>query len=160
VALSYKRRAFVEAYLQTWNATEAAGQAGYKHPNKQGPRLLVSVGIQDAIKARLSEMAMDADEVLVRLSQQATADISDFLKDGGGIDWQKVKEKGYLIKSILHRKGQHTKIELYDAQSALALLGKHYRLFTERHEVDTKIEHVIKGSIRIYEYGPDSDSGA
>jgi phage terminase small subunit len=134
VALSYKRRAFVEAYLQTWNATEAARVAKYAHPGRQGHRLLKNVEIQKTIKARLAEMAMDADEVLVRLSQQATADISDFLKDGGGIDWQKVKEKGYLIKSILHRKGQHAKIELYDAQSALALLGKHHRLFTERHE--------------------------
>ena len=135
MALSYKRRAFVEAYLQTWNATKAAEAAEYAHPGRQGHRLLKNVEIQEAIEERLSEMAMSADEVLTRLSQQASADISDFLTATGSIDWQKVKEKGYLVKSILHRKGQNSKIELYDAQSALTWLGKHHRLFTERHEL-------------------------
>lgn len=134
MALSYKRRAFVEAYLQTWNQTEAARIAGYKNPEVMGCRLMKVKGVADAVERRLSEAAMSADEVLARLSQQASADISDFLTESGGIDWQKVKEKGFLIKAILHRKGQQSKIELYDAQSALALMGKHHKLFTERHE--------------------------
>lgn len=44
--------AFVAAYLgpARLNATDAARRVGYAHPNKQGPKLLVNVGIQAEIQ--------------------------------------------------------------------------------------------------------------
>jgi hypothetical protein len=62
VALSDKQHAFVAAYLgkAEQNATEAARIAGYKHPNQQGPRLLVNVGIQEAIAAWREEVKTEA----------------------------------------------------------------------------------------------------
>ena len=78
--MTTKERAFVEYYLTHWNATEAARLAGYKNPNKLGPRKLVEVGIQQAIQARLSELKMSADEVLTRLSDQARGSMADFLR--------------------------------------------------------------------------------
>src|SRR5437879_5742161 len=80
-ALSAKELVFVEAYLTTWNATEAARRAGYRHPNKVGPRKLVEVGIQAEIQGRLAELKMGADEVLVRLAEQARGSIADFLEE-------------------------------------------------------------------------------
>lgn len=80
MALNDKQRVFVEEYLRCWNATEAARRAEYANPNKQGPRLLVKDGICNAIKARIDEKAMSADEVLVRLAEQARADLSVFFK--------------------------------------------------------------------------------
>jgi phage terminase small subunit len=77
--LSNKQRVFVEAYLQTWNATEAARRAGYKHPDVQGPRLLGNVGIAAAIERRMREMAMQTDEMLARLAEQARANAGDFV---------------------------------------------------------------------------------
>lgn len=159
MALSYKRRAFVEAYLQTWNATKAADQANYAHPGRQGHRLLKNVEIQQAIQERIAEIAMSADEVLARLSQQASVDISDFLNEHGGINWQAVKEQGYLIKSIIHEKGKQSRLVLHDSQRALELMGKHHRLFVEKHEVGGLIEHRISDGIRIFEYGSETNSG-
>ena len=102
MALTAKRRIFVEQYLRTGNASKAAEQAGYKHPGSEGHRLLKIAEIQTLVKARVTAIAMSADEVLERLAN--------------GIR-------------------QSTK---FDANTirALELLGKHHKLFTERHEVE------------------------
>jgi phage terminase small subunit len=69
--LTAKRQRFVEEYLIDLNATAAAGRAGYKHPNKQGPRLLVNVGIAAAKQARSQRAQVDQDYVLCRLKIEA-----------------------------------------------------------------------------------------
>lgn len=145
--LTNKRRIFVEEYLKCWNATEAARRAGYKFPNRQGPRLLSFVGIKEKINQRLKEKVMSADEVLLRLAEQARADISEFVGIRGAIDWIAVQEKGHLIKKIIHRQGQHSSIELYDAQAALALLARHHGLLTDRREVEFKEPLEVKHGI-------------
>jgi phage terminase small subunit len=138
VAITKKRQAFIEAYLKHWNATEAARIADYAHPGSQGHRLLKNVEIQEAIQARLDQKCMGADEVLIRLAEQARGDISEFINDYGGIDWETVKSRGHLIKKISHNKGKNSSIELYDSQSALALIGRHHKLFIDRQEITGK----------------------
>ncbi len=49
MSLTQKQEAFVAEYLVDLNATAAAERAGYEHPNKQGPRMLVNVGVAKAI---------------------------------------------------------------------------------------------------------------
>ena len=58
VKLNEQQIAFVGFYLgeARWNATRAADMAGYKHPNTQGPRLLVNVGVQAHIEAWRAEV--------------------------------------------------------------------------------------------------------
>lgn len=138
MALTKKRRVFVEEYLRTWNASEAARRAGYAHPGSQGHRLLKNVEIEAEIQRRLDELKMGADEVLIRLSKMARADISEFINDYGGIDWDRVRAQGYLVKKVRHSKGKNSEIELHDAQSALQLIGKHHGLFVERREITGK----------------------
>lgn len=60
--LSPKQQAFVAAYLGPcrMNATKAAETAGYTHPNKQGPALLVNLGIQEQITAWREEAKQSA----------------------------------------------------------------------------------------------------
>ncbi len=81
MSLNPKPARFVEEYLIDLNATAAAERAGYSKPNKQGPRLLVNVGVAAAIqeaKAERSErLKIDADWVLARLVGEATADLAD-----------------------------------------------------------------------------------
>jgi phage terminase small subunit len=57
VTLSLKQERFVDEYMIDLNATAAAERAEYKHPNKQGPRLLVNVGVQEAIAERRAELS-------------------------------------------------------------------------------------------------------
>ena len=147
--LTAKQTAFVEHYLTCWNATEAARRAGYSAhtANQQGPRLLVNVGIEVAIAARLSELKMSADEVLTRLSDQARANMDDFVV-GDYLNLERARDRGkmHLIKKLKVRTTTISKpegedvethdveVELYDAQAALVHLGRHHKLFTDKIE--------------------------
>jgi phage terminase small subunit len=137
--LSLRQEAFVEAYLETWNATEAARRAGYKSPNMSGPRLMVNDGISARITARLSEMCISADETLTRLTQQATATIAPFFRYGPdgevlGLDTEYLRTHGHLVKRM-KVKPEEIDFELYDGQAALVQIGKFHKLFVERREV-------------------------
>lgn len=145
--MNHKRKAFLNAYLKTFNATEAARIADYAHPGSQGHRLLKDVEIQAAIQARLDEMVMAADEVLARLADQARASFEDFLRydeaeDQLAIDLAKAGGRGklHLVKKLAVDKDGGMSLELYSAQAALKLLGQHHKLFTQNHEHELKDE--------------------
>jgi phage terminase small subunit len=154
MALSKKKRAFVEYYLASpdvekrWNATQAAIQAGYseKTARQQGSRLLTNVDIQEAIEERLLELKMGADEVLTRLAEQGRGDMGQFI----GLTESQLKEhpQSHLIKKyekhiIITKKGDEhirVKIELYDGQTALLNIGKQHGLFAQGHKHEGKID--------------------
>jgi phage terminase small subunit len=167
--MNNKQRVFVEEYLSCFNATEAARRAGYAYPNKQGPRMLVNVGIQEAIKARIAEKAMSADEVLTRLADMARGDLGDFMDIESmsfDISLQKAKELGltHLIKKVKQRtvttadkSGEETEtnvqeIELHSSLEALTTIARAHGLFKDQ------IEH--SGDIRILVEYEDADTEA
>lgn len=84
MALSKKHKAFVEEYLVSFNATEAYhrvyGPRSRETAASNGYRLLRNAEISAAIKQRLSETAMSADEVLMRLAEQARGSIEHFVQ--------------------------------------------------------------------------------
>ena len=159
--LTNKQRLFVDAYLETWNATESARRAGYKGNDNTlaavGKENLSKPQIAKLISARLSASAMTADEVIKRLAEQARVNIAEAVKEeklilttskgdvieipSFGLNWEWIKENGHLVKSITATRSG-PKIELYDAQNALQLLGKAHGLFTERVDMTTHGEQV------------------
>jgi phage terminase small subunit len=78
MALTEKQTLFVEHYVQCWNGTKAAESAGYNGGIATcavaGSRMLKLDKIQKAIKLRLSESAMPADECLSRLARHARSE--------------------------------------------------------------------------------------
>ena len=64
--LSPKQTLFVENYLVSSNATDAAKKAGYseKTAYSQGQRLLKKVEVQERIGKRLEQAIITADEIL------------------------------------------------------------------------------------------------
>ena len=150
MAISQKQRVFIEEYLKCFNATEAAKRAGYSEKTAYSIvwENLRKPEIEAAISKRLAETAMSADEVLMRLAEQARGDLGKFLaKDGDAItiDLEAMKEAGktHLIKRISQTKRRRTTkevteeevsttLELYDAQAAQQLIGKHHKLFTDK----------------------------
>lgn len=81
--LTRREQQFVVHFCVVWNATQAARLAGYK----DGPglrvtasRLLARANVQAAISARLTELAMSKEEVLVRLAQQARNEGTQYLR--------------------------------------------------------------------------------
>ncbi len=129
------------------NATEAARRAGFAQPHSQGPRLLTNVGVRAAIEARLDEAAISATEILIRLSDQATADLSDFLtigkKGAVTVDLARARKAGklHLIKKLWHTR-YGIAIELHDAQAALVHLGKYHGLFDRIDLTDAPSEEL------------------
>jgi phage terminase small subunit len=148
-----KRKIFIDEYLKSWNATEAAKKAGYseKTAYSSGQRLLKNVEVQQAIQDRLSASAMSADEVIQAIGDIGRADISDFIEIDGAtgrlknIDFAKAKRTGKLnlIKCITPT-ANGLKIELHDRMRALELMGKHHKLFTENVQLDGEITFNVK----------------
>lgn len=144
MALTAKRRAFIDAYLQCWNASQAARQAGYAKPGQEGHRLLKNAEIADEVRRRVADRAMTADEALLRLAEQARASIEDFadiqdgIPNGLFLNFEKAKRDGklHLIKKLRYNAQGYPEIELYDAQAALHLLGKHLGLFDGQPQGD------------------------
>lgn len=144
---SPKQRAFVEHYLQCWNASEAARRAGYSErtAGSQGHELLKKPEVQAAIEARLEELTLSSREVLLRLSEHARASIEDFvvideLSGEAYFDFARAKQEGklHLIKKLWQDKDGRWRVELVDSQAALVHIGRHYKLFTDNVDVHVK----------------------
>jgi len=103
---------------------------------------------------------MSAEECLQRLAAQSRSDVSEFINQGGGIDWEKVKAKGYLVKRVKHNKGQNSEIELHDSQRALELIGKHHRLFADRLEIGGKLDVIGFETLLERVYGSKEETGS
>jgi phage terminase small subunit len=175
--LTAKQRAFVDAYLSCLNATEAARRAGYseKTAHAIGWENLRKPEIEVEIKAGLAERSMSAEEVVARLADHARASADDFISiyesplhditgkpvlDTEGkpivryfpsLNIEKARERGmlHLVKKVAYT-AHGPSVELYDAQAALTLLGKHHGLFVERHE------HSWRDALKQQGYDPDS----
>lgn len=154
MALSNKQRVFIEAYLESWNATQAAIEAGYSPKSARviGHENLTKPDIAVEIQRRIAERTMTADEVLVRLAEQARAEYSAYLTPDGTVDFARLiaDGKGHLVKGIKET-AQGRNIEFHDAQAALVQIGKHHKLFTEQVQQSGEI------LVRV-QYGDGTDS--
>ena len=94
--------------MQCWNATEAAKKAGYSERTAGaiGAENLKKPKIADEIARRVSDEVMNAEEVLINLSEIAHASVEDFMDidDMGKMkfNFKRCQEHGKLnlIKSI------------------------------------------------------------
>lgn len=148
--LKGKMKIFFERYMVHFNATRAAEEAQYAHPNTAGPRLLKHPAVADAIENALAAMVMERDEVLRRLSSQAWAEHTDyyFVNEQGrvDIDMRGLMDAGlnHLIVGVKETEfGQEVKFT--KALPALKLLGQHYKLFVTKieHGVDPELEEIL-----------------
>src|SRR5215472_16772950 len=142
--LKPRQQVFVNAYLESWNASDAARKAGYSFPRQTGYRLLTNVYIRDAIDQELQLHHLSREQVLARLGEMATANIADFLDNDGNINWAVIHQRGHLVK--WHKRKRKTsprkdgskcvteesEIELYDALRALLHIGRYLGLFDKR----------------------------
>jgi hypothetical protein len=150
MALSTKQQAFVECYLATWNAAEAARRAGYSEKTARsiGAETLTKPDIQAAISARLAELKLTADEVLVRVGEQARGSIAPFLRRNAAGEFfgfnLSDEQPLHLIRKLTVKTRRNrradeeettTSLELYSAQDALFKLGEHHQLWGKAVDV-------------------------
>lgn len=141
---------FVEEYIKSLNATDAAIKAGYseKTARSQGSRLLTNVDIQEAIQKakieRQERVKVDADYVLKRLVEIDQMDVLDIMDDQMKIlplrDWPKIWRQ-YISNienlELTDADGVFKKIKWPDKVKNLELIGKHVSVGAFKD----KIEH-------------------
>lgn len=157
MSLEPRQQRFVEEYLKDLNATEAVKRAGYsaRGASVQGARLLANVSIaaaiDKAIEKRSKRVQVQADDVVTELARLGFSNILDYVtvnEDGqADIDLTNVtREQAAAISEIRvdTTGGQgdgerklvlRTTLKLTPKTPALELLGKHLKLFTDKHEL-------------------------
>lgn len=157
--LTGKMKKWADAYLVTFNKTEAARRAGYGGDDVSlaqiGYENYRKLGIQAYMKDRLEKMAMSAEEALARLADMAAASHGDFA-DVQLRDDLKDHPKAHLVKTVItdvyedkagkvHHK---LRLELYDAQRAIEDILKIHGKFNNgpgSSENEPLVVKVIKG---------------
>lgn len=164
--LNRREQVFVDCYLKTWKASEAARLAGYKgRADVAGARVMAKPKIRAMIEERISESAMGANEALKRLAEQARLNAADFfffemqdvIDPATGdliqrpvmtaINWQAVIERGHLVKGVKYDRRGNVILEFHDAQTALLHIGKNLKLFSD--QIDLNMMNAVKAYIGI-----------
>ena len=119
--MSEKQKAFCDNYITTLNATEAAKMAGYseKSARAMGSENLTKPYIKEYIDLRLAE-----------LEESRVADATEVLQ--------------YLTRVMRGEEKDQFDMDasLQDRTRAAELLGKRYRLFVDKQEIDAKVEPI------------------
>lgn len=155
---------FVEEYIKSLNATDAAIKAGYseKTARSQGSRLLTNVDIQEAIqKAKIERQErakIDADYVLKRLVEIDQMDVLDIMDENLNMkplkEWPKIWRQ-YInnIESIELSDGEGwlKKIKWPDKVKNLELIGKHVSVgaFKDKIEHSSDPNNPINMSLKV-----------
>lgn len=154
--LNPKQRAFVAEYLVDRNATAAAKRAGYsaRTAKEQGYRLLTNVHVRDAIDAGIADQekrtGITADRVLEELGRVAFFNLAQCYDGKGQLirPDQLPEDVARAIGSIevdeifvgrgdeRELQGLMKKLKPHDKVKALELLGKHFKLFVEKVEIE------------------------
>lgn len=151
-----RQRLFVREYLRDLNATRAAIRAGYSKASAttEGPRLLDNAGVRQAIDSALADRELrveaKADEVLRELLAFARTDIRDAFDENGrllavhempehvakAISSVKVFEEFEGAGKDRVQVGEVREVKFWDKSKALELLGRHLKMFAEKHEFE------------------------
>lgn len=125
--MTLKQQRFADEYIITGNATQAAIKAGYskKYANTNANKLLQNTTIKKHIDERLaqleSEKIASQQEVLSYLSSVMRGEMTEQTL-------RSVGESGQVIAEI--------DVGAKDRIKAAELLGKRYKLWTDKSEVD------------------------
>ena len=139
--LSPKQKLFVEAYLQTLNATEAARRAGYSEPNSNYANVLRNPLVWSVIEERMAERRAQnphlEQRILEELCRIAFADPRDLMRWGpDGVELRPSDEldaaQAAAVDEVSEGRGGVIRLKKHDKVKALELLGRHLGLFADR----------------------------
>lgn len=136
--MTVKQRAFCDFYIESGNARESAIRAGYsKNTAKEvGCENLTKPNIKQYIDKRLKEIEderiANASEVLKYLTSVMRGETTEevVIVEGQG---EGVSEAKKVVKEV----------SVKDRNRAAELLGKRYRLFTDKVEVEGQVSVVM-----------------
>ena len=138
--LTEKQKRFADYYIETGNGAEAARLAGYKGKNLNNiaSENLAKLGIKNYIDEKLTEMSSkriaSANEVMELLTSAARGELEEEV-----VVVESVGDYCSEAKIIKKQIGAKDRIK------AAELLGKRYRLFTDKLEVKGMVPVMIVG---------------
>ena len=144
--LTEKQKRFADYYIETGNATESARRAGYKgkNLNNVASENLAKVGVKSYIDEKLkvleNERTASAKEVLEFLTKSMRGELDEEIvvvegTGDGTSEARKIKKQ----------------IGLRERIKSAELLGKRYRLFTDKVEVEGVVPVMIVGEDELEE---------
>ena len=128
IRMTERQKRFVDYYIKSGNATEAARKAGYKNPVKIGSENLTKLDIRKAIDDRLAEMQSeriaDAEEVLTYLTAAMRGEIKEevIVVEGLGNGESSARVETKQLSAATRTK-------------AAELLAKRYGLLVDKKEI-------------------------
>lgn len=136
--LSKKEEKFVIEYVRTGNATQSAINAGYseRSARQTACRMLtkdyILEAIDELVKQMNSEKIADAEEVMMLLTEIARGE---------------TKEENVVVDKSGNVSIVETRVKEKERVKALELLGKRYKLYTDKVEasVDGQVQVVFEG---------------
>lgn len=119
--MSEKQKAFSDYFIETLNETEAAKRAGYSEKTAR------SIGSENLTKPYIKEYI---DLRLAQMEEKRVASASEVLE--------------YLTRVMRGEEKDQFDMDasLQDRTKAAELLGKRYRLFIDKQEIEAKMEPV------------------
>lgn len=137
--LTEKQKRFADYFIETGNASQSAVKAGYskKYSNTNANKLLQNTTIKNYIDEKLEEMSSkriaSANEVMELLTSAARGELEEevvVVENADGFSEARTIKK---------------KIGARDRIKAAELLGKRYRLWTDKVEVKGMVPVMIVG---------------
>ena len=141
--LNARQKSFCEFYVASGNATESAIKAGYKekYAGVNADKLLKNTNISKYIRKiteeRTNNRIAKAEEILEFLTATLRGEVTEEVVVGG------------FGKSATEKISKN--VDLKDRLKAAELLGKRYRLFTDKVEVDGVVPVMIVGESELEE---------
>ena len=141
--LTIKQKAFANFYVELGNATEAYIKAGYKVSKREiaeveGCKLLRNPKVEEYIDERMKQIESNriakAEEVLAFLSASLRGEILEEVVS------TETDETGGIRPVIIKKQ-----ISIKDRLKAAELLGKRYRMWTDKLEANIQQQIIFEG---------------
>ena len=144
--LNARQKAFCEYYVSSGNATEAAIKAGYKEKNAR------FIGCENLTKTNIKAYV---EELMQKLESERTASAKEVLEFLTKSMRGEIKEEVVVVEGTGDGTSEarmvKKQIGLRDRIKSAELLGKRYRLFTDKVEVEGAVPVVIVGEDSLEE---------
>ena len=145
--LTEKQKRFVDYYIETGNATEAAIRAGY---SKKTARFIGNENLtKPNIKAYIDEKLKELDGKRIAKAEEVLQYLTKVMR---GEETEQVVVMEGMGEGISRAITVEKQVSAKDRIKAAELLGKRYAMWTERQQVDANI-----GVVQIIDDIPASD---
>lgn len=135
-----KQKAFAEYYIETGNATESAIKAGY---SKKTARVIGQENLlKPAIKSYIDEKMKELESKRIAKAEEVLEYLTRVLR---GEETEQVVVTENIGDFMSEAKVVDKEISAKDKIKAAELLGKRYRLFTDKIEADVNQTVVFEG---------------